>query len=169
VDAGDDRLDIFLHPGEFCFAGEDTRIRTLLGSCVSFTAWHRRRRLGAMCHFVLPTRRTPRAQELDGRYGDEAVLWFRNEAVNNGTRPEEYEIKVFGGGEMFGGAANQRRTIGGQNSRHILRLLDQLGHDVVAHHVGGTGHRNIIFDIASGDVWVRHVPIERGSRQEKAA
>jgi chemotaxis protein CheD len=30
---------------------------------------------------------------------------------------------------------------------------------VVAEHVGGAGHRQIIFDIATGDVWVKHVPL----------
>ncbi|MBL8511280.1 MAG: chemotaxis protein CheD, partial [Betaproteobacteria bacterium] len=49
-------MDIFLQPGEFYFGDADTRIRTLLGSCVSITMWHPTRRIGGMCHYMLPTR-----------------------------------------------------------------------------------------------------------------
>ncbi|MNG33884.1 Chemoreceptor glutamine deamidase CheD [compost metagenome] len=31
--------------------------------------------------------------------------------------------------------------------------------DLIAHDMGSTGHRSIIFDLCSGDVWVRHQPI----------
>jgi hypothetical protein len=27
-----------------------------------------------------------------------------------------------------------------------------------AEHVGDDGHRNIVFDLACGNVWVKHVP-----------
>src|SRR5439155_18563598 len=43
-------LEIFLQPGEWYFGDADTRIRTLLGSCVAITMWHPRRCLGGMCH-----------------------------------------------------------------------------------------------------------------------
>ena len=61
--------EVFLNPGDFHFAGGHTRIRTLLGSCVSIALWHPERKLGGMCHFILPERGQPAAgQELDGRY-----------------------------------------------------------------------------------------------------
>jgi len=49
-------LEIFLGPGDLFFGDRDTRIRTLLGSCVAVTLWHPRAKLGGMCHFVVPTR-----------------------------------------------------------------------------------------------------------------
>jgi len=33
-------LEIFLHQGEVYFGDRDTRIRTVLGSCVAITMWH---------------------------------------------------------------------------------------------------------------------------------
>ena len=68
-------VDIFLQPGEWYFGGRDTRIRTLLGSCIAITLWHPRLQVGGMCHFLLPSRSSlhPPATPLDGRYGDEAV------------------------------------------------------------------------------------------------
>ena len=72
--------EIFLNPGDFCFTSEETRLRTLLGSCVSITMWHAGRRLGGMCHYMNPTRGHPSEnEELDGRYADEAMRMFLRE------------------------------------------------------------------------------------------
>ena len=49
-------IEIFLQPGDFYFGDKDTRIRTILGSCVSITLWHPTRLIGGMCHFLLPFR-----------------------------------------------------------------------------------------------------------------
>ena len=43
-------IEIFLQPGELWFGDEQTRIRTILGSCVAVTLWHPGRRIGGMCH-----------------------------------------------------------------------------------------------------------------------
>jgi hypothetical protein len=48
-------------------------LRTLLGSCVAITLWHPTRRIGGMCHFLLPERKRRTNEPPDGRYGDEAV------------------------------------------------------------------------------------------------
>ena len=65
--------EIFLHPGEYVMAGALCRITTLLGSCVAITLWHPARRVGAMSHFLLASRGPRKRNQLDGRYGDEAL------------------------------------------------------------------------------------------------
>jgi chemotaxis protein CheD len=50
--------ELFLHPGEYAFGDAQTRIRTLLGSCVAITFWHPVLKTGAMCHYLLPARPT---------------------------------------------------------------------------------------------------------------
>ncbi|MGI9213007.1 MAG: chemotaxis protein CheD, partial [Methylococcaceae bacterium] len=63
-----DIIEIFLQPGEYYFSDRDTRIRTVLGSCVAITFWHPGILVGGMCHFMLPTRmRNRESTELDGR------------------------------------------------------------------------------------------------------
>lgn len=157
-------IEIFLQPGEFYFGDESTRIRTLLGSCVSITLWHPKRRIGGMCHYMLPTRGGQRASAPDGRYADEVMQLFMREIVSTGTDPAEYEVKLFGGGNMF--TAPARRNGGepdavpgaGLSQRNIdvgRDLLGKHGFHIKAENVGGRGRRNIIFDIWSGDVWVR--------------
>jgi chemotaxis protein CheD len=154
--APDDVMEVFLQPGEFWFGGSRTRIRTILGSCVSITAWHPERRIGGMCHYLIPTRRKSRGAELDGKHGDEAVQLLRREMLRHHTNPLDYEVKIFGGGDMFATShAAKPATIGEQNVISGLRLLEGLGHKVVARHLRGNGHRQIVFDLWTGDVWVR--------------
>ncbi len=156
----DQYFEIFLQPGEFHFSSDpDTRIRTLLGSCVAMTMWHPTRRHGAMCHYLLPARVKRRRSTLDGRFGDEAYLMFLNEAVRHNTDPNDYEIKLFGGGDMFPGVYKAANTaIGVQNVTAGLDLLALHGQPVKAKHVGGKGHRVVMLDVWDGSVWVKHQP-----------
>lgn len=155
-------IDIFLQPGDFYFGDEQTRIRTLLGSCVAITIWHPQRRIGGMCHYMLPERVEHHHPRQDGRYADDAIFLFMRELSANHSRPSEYEVKLFGGGRMFTHAHPHKLAahldVGGRNIEAGRRLLYEHGFKVKAEHLAGDGHRNIIFDIASGDVWVKHVP-----------
>ena len=94
-------VDIFLQPGEVYFGGRDTRIRTLLGSCVAITMWHPGMLAGGMCHYMLPGAPAGRHGMLDGRYADEAMALMLCEIRNAYTSPDEYQVKLFGGGHMF--------------------------------------------------------------------
>ncbi|MCK2086744.1 chemotaxis protein CheD [Thauera aromatica] len=159
--AGRHVIDIFLQPGDFYFGDCDTRIRTLLGSCVSITLWHPRLRHGGMCHYMLPARSRRSGQVLDGRYADDAIALFLHELRAQGTRPAEYQVKLFGGGRMFrmprNLEGNELMEIGNRNIEAGRRLLRQHGFRVRASHLAGDGHRSLIFDVGSGEVWVRHV------------
>ena len=84
---------------------------------------------------------------------------FLREAVRYGTDPNEYEIKVFGGGDMFPTVAKAGRlAIGKQNIVAGIELLALHGQPIKARHVGGEGHRVVMFDLWDGNVWVKHQP-----------
>ena len=160
-------IEIFLQPGEFYFGDENTRIRTLLGSCVSITMWHPTLRIGGMCHYMLPSRNRPHSGAPDGRYADEAIELFLQELRASGTSPADYEVKLFGGGDMFpqhkkrGGCADVPcRNVGAGRE-----LVKKHGFRIKAEDLGGCGHRNIIFDVWSGHVWVRQG--QEGARCQK--
>lgn len=146
--------EVFLNPGEFHFGGGRTRISTLLGSCVSITLWHPRRRIGGMCHFLLGERPRPAAPPLDGRYGTEAFALFLQHVQEAGTRPGDYQAKLFGGGNMLTGSSGENLDIGPRNVALARRLLTAHHIPLVAEHVGGSGRRKLHFDLWSGDVWV---------------
>lgn len=151
-------VDIFLQPGEWYFGDRDTRIRTVLGSCVSLTAWHPKLKIGCMCHYMLPSRGKNKALTLDGRYADEALALLAREMRAAGTEPREYQIKLFGGGHMFSGQVclKNQSHVSYRNTEAARALTAQYGLSIAAENMGGVGHRNIIFDVWSGDVWVKH-------------
>lgn len=164
-------MDIFLQPGEVYFGGADTRIRTLLGSCVAFTVWHSQRRIGGMCHYMLPSRGARRKNRgLDGRYADEALLLLLKEILRTNTNPYEYQVKLFGGGNMLVGAQNTRGnpSVADRNIQKGRELLLQHGFTALAEQLGGDGHREIIFDISSGDVWVRRHALREPTSNNEA-
>ena len=151
-------LDIFLQPGDFHFGDAETSIRTVLGSCVAITAWHPQRRIGGMCHYMLPGRAT-RRDTLDGKYADEAIAMFLMEVERNNTRPAEYQVKLFGGGNMFPVKKHGSTDVANRNVEAARMHAALHGFKIAAHDMGQTGHRNVIFDIRSGHVWVRHVKV----------
>lgn len=163
--------EITLPPGGFYFGGE-RRVRTILGSCVSITMWHPRLRIGGMCHYMLPShaRRRGDGGPLDGRYADDALALFMRELGRRGTAPHEYEVKLFGGGRMLAGGKPGRcdgpMDVGIRNIATARRLLGEQGFRVKAEHLGGDGHRNLLFDIVSGEIWVRHVALPPSARSE---
>ncbi len=163
------KLDVVLDPGQFHFGQADLRIGTLLGSCVAITMWHPIRKIGGMCHYLLPSRNrdVDSSEPLDGRYGDEAVEMFMQEIQRANTFPEDYEAKIFGGGNQFGHSSWSRSIdVPSRNIAAGMDLLQSCGLDVRARHVGGSGPRNVILDLASGHVWVRHrrTPTDEATR-----
>jgi chemotaxis protein CheD len=152
-------FDVFLNPGEFYFGGQDTRIRTLLGSCVAITLWHPRLKLGGMCHYLLPScHNCAKKPVADGRYADNAMVLFMQELDKIGSKPADYEVKMFGGGDQFPAQSQGHYTsLPCKNILSGRNLLKQHGFVIKAEHLGGTGHRNVIFDVWSGEVWLQHV------------
>jgi chemotaxis protein CheD len=152
-------LEVTLQPGDFYFGSSATRIKTLLGSCVSLTMWHPRLLIGGMCHYMLPSRPI-RTGPLQGKYADEAFELFAGEARRHQTKLSDYHIKLFGGGHMFPDySIGQGTTICEKNILAAREFLKQKNLELVSDDVGSVGHRTIIFDIWNGNVWVRHQPL----------
>lgn len=149
-------VEVFLQPGEWYFGDRQTRLRTLLGSCVSITLWHPRQLIGGMCHYMLPERGARRQAGPDGKYADEAFWLLLREIERSGTALHEYEVKMFGGGNMFPSLKHCRKEhIGQKNADFGKHLLHRHGLRPKASDVGGIGHRTVLFDVWSGHVWVR--------------
>lgn len=153
-------FEVYLLPGEYFVGDARYRIRTVLGSCVSITLWHRRLRVGAMSHFLLSEREAGTDGDppagLSGRYGKDAMELMVAQLKERRVPIRECEAKVFGGGTMFPAIESGRETgIGHRNGVAAEKLLSEYGIPVVSESLFGTGHRHILFDVATGDVWVR--------------
>ncbi|WP_198420755.1 chemotaxis protein CheD [Massilia atriviolacea] len=146
-------IDIFLQPGDFFVGDAEFRVRTLLGSCVSITLWQPDARIGAMSHFLLPGR--SKGAQPDARYGNDALDLMLSGLRAQGVQASDCQAKLFGGGNMFPSRRSERPAIGMQNGAEARALLAAHAIPLLSACLYGVGHRQIIFDIASGDVWSR--------------
>lgn len=149
-----------VHPGDWYFGGDYARVHTLLGSCVALTAWHPRLHLGGLCHYLLPS--SPHAKGLgdntaatavDCRYADNALAAMKA-AMLRFAALNEYQLGVFGGGDMF--AYSGTTSIGFDNIAYARQwlALEQLQPYRV--DVGGAISRSLTLVIASGEIHLKH-------------
>ena len=150
---------LVLGAGQLHFAHAPGIVHTLLGSCVAITLWHPRLHCGGMCHYLLPRREDyVRNQQPRGHYGSDAIAFFVEQARRVGCKPSDFQVKLFGGGQMFDDlppGANPVDVAGG-NVAIGLELLKQNGFRVRAADTGGVRYRKIFLDLSSGDVWVQY-------------
>jgi chemotaxis protein CheD len=61
---------------------------------------------------------------------------------------------------MFPGNANSPSlNVGNRNGVAAKALLQKYGISLKAEYLFGVGHRQVIFDVASGDVWSKQVKL----------
>lgn len=151
-------IDIRLSPGDWFVGDAGYRVHTLLGSCVSIVLWHPVLRVGAMSHYLLAKRGSDASDGADGRYGEDAVRLMLHGLQRLGASAGDCQAKVFGGGNMF---PRQRMDgavdVGRANGEAARAMMREQHIPVVSESLFGVGHRLVMFDIATGDVWSRQV------------
>lgn len=156
-----DCQDVFLKPGDVYFATCNTRIRTVLGSCVSLTVWHPQLRIGGMCHYMLPERIHGKPfDRSDGRYAGEAMALLLADMRKVNRDPGEFEVRLFGGANMFPAIRYEAgsESIGARNVRAGRHLIARHGMQTVSEDVAGTSHRHLLFNVWSGEVFLCSKP-----------
>lgn len=154
-------VPVFLSPGELHAVREPAIINTVLGSCVAVCLWDKLLSAGGMNHFLLP-RRGGSPPSL--RYGDVAVDALVEEMAALGCHIANLRAKVFGGAAVlpFGAQAD---TVGTQNVRVALTVLQRRGIPVVAQRTGGLRGLFIRFHTVAGRAMVRELATPVGSEQ----
>ena len=148
--------EIFLNPGDYAFGDEQTRIRTILGSCVAVTFWHPGYRIGAMCHYLLPARSSSQNEPLGGKYAEEVIPIISDYFSGKGLQAAAIQVKMFGGSNMFPGLSlGESLNIGTKNIHKGLAVLTRCGFTILNYDLAGGTNRTVVFDIGSGEVWVR--------------
>jgi chemotaxis protein CheD len=152
------KTEVFLNPGDWFVGSAGYRVRTVLGSCIAMVLWHPAERTGAMSHCLLARRGTGANGEAEGRYCDEALALMLDGLGKAGVPIAGCQAKLFGGGNMFPGQFITGVSEIGRNNGEVARaLLREQRIPIVAESLFGFGHRMIVFDIDSGDVWQRQV------------
>lgn len=153
---------VFLLPGQWYFGHAGETVKTLLGSCVAITLWHPQRRIGGMCHFLLPNRRRRSDGRLDGRFGDEAMALLVREVEVAGTHTEDYEVHVFGGADTMPDQLKDKLNIGERNVERAWALIDAYGFQLQSVDVGGNEPRSLTMDLGNGEVVLKRGPLSPG-------
>jgi len=145
---------IFLKPGEVVVAYESSLITSVLGSCVAVTMFSPRRRIGAICHAMLPD---SGGQSDDLRYVDSALRHIYLKMKVSGDA--ELVVKLFGGAQVLniGSYSSERITVGEQNVAQAEKVLAELGLGVAARDTGGTQGRKLYFCTRAGDVYLHRM------------
>lgn len=147
--------ELFLMPGQLHFGGAVASVKTLLGSCVALTLWHPQRRIGGMCHYLLPSRTRSAADRLDGRYGDEAMEVLLEHIRKSGTDPTEYHAHLYGGADTLPEGATLRFNVGERNIEAGWNFVDRWGFQLQGVDVGEDVPRSVKLVLASGEVDMR--------------
>jgi chemotaxis protein CheD len=141
--------------GQFYFGRRAREVRTLLGSCVGITLWDPRRRLGGMCHFLLPERSRAGVAGRDGRFGDEAVEVLLEMVQRAGSRPADIEAHLYGGADTLSGRTGVKFNVGERNIGQGWALIDRHGFRLAEVDVGDHCPRSVRLSLADGSVEMR--------------
>jgi chemotaxis protein CheD len=177
--------EVYLRTGDYFFGDGNTRISTVLGTCVAITLWHQDTRSGGMCHYLLPTRASSEVSlpANKGMYADQIIELFVEHSRRIRARPGDCVVKLFGGGNMFparnadcGCRSSSAMpmsdpdctAVGCLNVRVGRELLAKHGFHLSAQDVGGVGSRHVCLELWSGDVWVRRGTALRGANEARA-
>lgn len=135
--------------GQTLLLRQDESAATVLGSCIGLVIYHRRLKVAAFAHIVLPT--SEGRPGSPGKFADTAIphlldLLAKEEACNG------LNAKIVGGAHMFAGKGPLQ--IGESNIEMVKKLLQRNGVPIVAECVGGTKGRRVTFHCDSRELHV---------------
>jgi chemotaxis protein CheD len=150
----------YLKPGSWYFGPITGIIRTILGSCVAVTMFHRRSGRSAICHAVMPICDQNGSCGVycaeHSRYTDCIVRAMAGLFFEQGVKAKEIEVKLFGGSNGLGGAGDLTRTgVGKQNVTQARKALQEKDLFLKVSDVGGAAGRKLLFDTSTGEVMIK--------------
>ncbi|MBU1691567.1 MAG: chemoreceptor glutamine deamidase CheD [Gammaproteobacteria bacterium] len=110
-------------PGEYYATTRDMLVVTVLGSCVSVCLRDKTNGIGGMNHFMLPhSDNDPQNPvSVSARYGTYAMEMLINHLIKLGAKRNNFEAKVFGGGNVLRGFTVS--NVGARNADFALDFL----------------------------------------------
>ena len=143
-------------PGEYYCTERDMVIVTVLGSCVSACIRDVKSGIGGMNHFMLPEsgmadKDSPVSASM--RYGTYAMEILINRLLKQGARRENFEAKVFGGGNVL--KAFTALNVGERNAAFVKKFLHAEGIRIAGEDLNDVYPRKVYFFPRSGRVLVK--------------
>ncbi len=147
-------------PGELYVSTHGEMISTVLGSCISVCIRDKQKGIGGMNHFMLPQNNEFSSESWGGnpitsasRYGNWAMEYLINAILKRGGEKKNFEMKVFGGGQMMAKMTN----IGQKNIMFVYQYLAEEKLKIEASDVGDVFARKVLYFPDTGSVKVRRI------------
>ncbi|MEJ5272527.1 MAG: chemotaxis protein CheD [Spirochaetota bacterium] len=153
--------EYFINPGELIISKEPIIIRTVLGSCVSVCLYDSRKKIGSMCHYLLPV--CPDKKMCSTKYGDIAIpLMIKKLQKKYGCKKEDLKGYLVGGAFVV---FDERQIffIGDRNVDIAKKILSQFNIPIVFTDILGEKGRKVIFNTQTGEIKVsiiEHITLE---------
>lgn len=142
-------------PGEYYATTRDMLVVTVLGSCVSACLRDKTNGIGGMNHFMLPhSDNDPQNPvSVSARYGTYAMEMLINHLIKLGAKRNNFEAKVFGGGNVLRGftVAN----VGARNADFVLDFLHTEKIKIVAEDLLDIYPRKVYYFPKTGRVLIK--------------
>lgn len=150
--------DILLLPGRYSIGGRGCRMRAVLGPGVVITLWRRAQPIGAMAHFLVPTRGTQRLLELDGRSGEAGLQEVLQGLRRARAEPDDCVARICGSSNVFLHSDRVPSLNTGHGRGELARqLLRAYGIPIVSESFYAIGRHQITFDVDTGRVRARRI------------
>jgi chemotaxis protein CheD len=146
-------VDVFLAPGALTVHGQPTFVKTILGSCVAVCLWDAEAGVGGVNHFLLA--HPGQADEATDRYGSVATPRLIASVLRAGGKTGRLAAAVIGGGHPID--VIDFAPIGDNNTAVALTVLREAGVPVVRQETGGAHGRKLLFNTATGELYVRRL------------
>jgi chemotaxis protein CheD len=154
---------VYLKPAEICFTDHPALVVTVLGSCLSVTMYNRRKKLGGICHSLLP--RCPDKMTCAKgcgnafKYVDCSIRHMVKLFDRRNVKRSEIEVKCFGAADMF---LRKNKTcgiesVGNQNVKTAEEVILSEGLSILKIDIGGLQGRKILFYTDTGDVLLKRL------------
>lgn len=141
----------YLKQGELAIVSGDTKVFTILGSCVAVVLWDEQSKIGGVNHYLLPNWSNKGVPDV--RYGDVAITELHDKTILSGAVKKRLVAKLFGGASLLK-LDNAGFNIGLRNIEIAKQKLKELNVRIVEEFTGGTSGRKILFDPITGNVKV---------------
>ncbi|MBE7438969.1 MAG: chemotaxis protein CheD [Spirochaetales bacterium] len=153
----------FLLPGQCAvYRQQNLQVETILGSCVSVTLHDRGKKMGGICHAMLPAAGGESNPERLMCYLDRALEYLLRTLYGSGCRIPELEAKLFGGGRVLSAGLESFYDVAGENVRAARQWLQQHGLIPRESNTGGVLPRKLRFVPSTGHTECTHPNVMPG-------
>ena len=117
------KTDALVGMGETVVLHQSETARSVVGSCAGLMIWHRRLKVAAVAHIVLPE--AAGRPGAPGKFADTAIPHMVDLLRKEGAERASLVAKVAGGAQMFG--VSGPLQIGDANVHAVAAILSELG------------------------------------------